>query len=235
MKHSESLAELATALAKAQGAMEGALKASSNPYFKSRYADLKSVWEACRKALADNQLAVVQALRCEYANGASADVAALAEAVSSKVPAPAVVVTTMLIHSSGQWISEELTMWPKDGTPQPIGSCGSYARRYGLAAMVGVYQADDDAETAQGRTYVEEFPVEVDAPGSMYKSAVKALKDSDATELRRIWNDLNATGDVGIVWKLLSTKQKKEARALLDQTAPQPAAEQPAGDEHEAS
>ena len=133
MKRSESIEQLAAALAVAQGQMGGALKASENPFFQSKYADLKSVWEACRKPLSDNGLSVAQTPAVREANGYE------------------VVVTTLLMHLSGQWIENELSMWPKDSTPQAIGSCISYARRYALASLVGVYQADDDAESAQSR------------------------------------------------------------------------------------
>ena len=60
MNTSEQLNELADALYKAQAVMGGALKDSANPFFKSRYADLQSVWEACRKPLTDNGLSVQQ-------------------------------------------------------------------------------------------------------------------------------------------------------------------------------
>jgi len=59
-EQSEQINELATALAKAQGKITGALKDSANPFYKSRYADLASVWDACRAALSENGLAVVQ-------------------------------------------------------------------------------------------------------------------------------------------------------------------------------
>lgn len=130
MQTSEQINELATALAKAQGSMGGALKDSANPFFKSRYADLESVWNACRKALADNGLSVVQS----------------ASAVEGGVA-----VTTMLLHSSGQWMRDTLPLHPKDLSPQGIGSAITYGRRYALAAMAGVYQTDDDAEAAHGR------------------------------------------------------------------------------------
>ena len=124
------LDQLATALAKAQAAMEGAVKDSTNPHFQSRYADLASVWGACRAALTANGLAVVQAVR--VADGR-------------------VYVRTILLHASGQWISSELGMQPVDLKPQAIGSCITYGRRYGLAAMVGVAPEDDDGEGAEGR------------------------------------------------------------------------------------
>lgn len=78
------------------------------------------------------------------------------------VEGSSVTVTTLLAHASGQWISSDLTMtaqrqikdgggWEKLDTPQAIGSCITYARRYALAAMAGVAPEDDDAEGAQGR------------------------------------------------------------------------------------
>jgi hypothetical protein len=58
---------------------------------------------------------------------------------------------TTLLHSSGEWISGEMPVLTKDASPQAQGSGLTYARRYALAAIVGVYQTDDDAEAAQGR------------------------------------------------------------------------------------
>ena len=140
MERSETINELAAALAAAQGKIENASKDSANPYFRSRYADLASIWDAIRGPLSDNGLAVVQPVRVE---GSS------------------VTVTTLLAHASGQWISSDLTMtaqrqmkdgggWEKLDSPQAIGSCITYARRYALAAMAGVAPEDDDGEGAQG-------------------------------------------------------------------------------------
>ena len=141
MERSETINELAAALAAAQGKIENASKDSANPYFRSRYADLASIWDAIRGPLSEHGLAVVQPVRVE---GSS------------------VTVTTLLAHASGQWISSDLTMtaqrqmkdgggWEKLDSPQAIGSCITYARRYALAAMAGVAPEDDDAEGAQGR------------------------------------------------------------------------------------
>ena len=227
MKHSEALDTLADALAKAQGQMEGASKSSANPFFKSKYADLASVWTACRKALSDNNLAVVQTPRVDVVSN---EAQALSEAIKQGSLPPAVTVTTILMHNSGQWIEEELTMWPRENTPQAIGSCISYARRYALAAMVGVYQEDDDAESAEGRriqdrdstvTYDRANEQQVDG----LQDVVSALKALDSAQLRRVWNDLNMNGQVNVVWKVLNTKQKALARELLQITgSPQPAA-----------
>lgn len=142
MQTSESINELAAALSKAQGALTGAKKDSSNPFFKSHYADLESVWEACRKALSANGLSVVQTVSDESQH---------IDVPPRLAESGRVVVTTMLAHSSGQWIRDSAAYTPKDEGPQAMGSCITYGRRYGLAAIVGVYQTDDDGEAASGR------------------------------------------------------------------------------------
>jgi hypothetical protein len=131
VKQTIEINELAAALAKAQASIKGAVKDSANPFFKSKYADLASVWDACRKPLTDNGLSVVQFPR--LANGM-------------------VEVTTMLMHSSGQFLSDDLNAEPKDTSPQGIGSTITYLRRYALAAVAGVAPEEDDGEAAQGRT-----------------------------------------------------------------------------------
>jgi ERF superfamily protein len=126
--HSEHINDIMAALAKAQGQMEAAIKDSSNPHFKSKYADLASVWEACRDPLSKNGLGVVQTL----------------DFVGEKQ-----VLITTLGHTSGQWIKSIIALPIQKNGPHELGSCLTYCRRYALAAMVGVYQDDDDANIAQ--------------------------------------------------------------------------------------
>jgi ERF superfamily len=134
---------LAEALSKAQGQIEDAKRDSQNPFFKSSYADLASVWAACRKALAVNGLAVIQTTEFDEAR---------------------IVLRTTLLHTSGERMESLLPVQPvrqiKDGgwvdaekDPQAMGSAITYARRYSLAAIVGVAPAgdDDDGEGATGR------------------------------------------------------------------------------------
>lgn len=141
---SDQINELAAALAKAQGQITGASKDASNPAFKqgarvAAYATLASVWDACRQALSSNGLSVTQTTR----GGET----------------PLVTVITTLWHSSGQWLRSELALRPVKADPQGIGSALTYARRYALAAMVGVAPEDDDGEGAMGRqTKPEENP-----------------------------------------------------------------------------
>lgn len=124
---SADIGTLAGALAKAQGEMEGAAKGNVNPHFKSKYADLASVWDACRGPLSKNGLAVLQPVSAE---------------------GPKVTVTTILAHSSGQWVRESLTMTAQKNDPQGVGSAITYGRRYGLASMVGIAPEDDDGNAA---------------------------------------------------------------------------------------
>lgn len=134
IENSTELDKLASALAKAQSEMEGAKKEVANTFFKSRYADLASVWEACRGPLTRNGLSVVQTASATYDEAG-----------------PLVSVSTMLMHETGQWIRDTITMKPKENTPQGVGSAITYARRYALAAIAGVAPEDDDGNAASGR------------------------------------------------------------------------------------
>lgn len=131
MDQSEQINELMSALSKTQANLKGALKDSSNPFFKSNYADLESVWNACREPLSANGLAVSQ--------------------TTAFIPGAGTCVVTTLGHTSGQWIRGVLPINPVKADPQSQGSAITYARRYALAAVVGVIQVDDDAEDAMNR------------------------------------------------------------------------------------
>lgn len=129
MNKSESIAGLAAALAKAQGAMKGALKDSANPFFKSKYADLASVVDAIRAAFSANGLSYIQTVE-----------------PSDK---DEVRVETTLLHSSGEWISCGILSLPVSKVDaQGYGSALTYARRYSLSAAVGVAPEDDDGNAA---------------------------------------------------------------------------------------
>jgi len=124
MKTSESIDMLAGALAKAQGEMTPAAKDSTNPHFKSKYADLASAWEAARGPCSRNGLAVIQGFE--------------------PGPDKSLIIWTRLAHSSGQWIESILVFYPIDQKPQTLGSCITYGRRYALMAILGIAPDDDD-------------------------------------------------------------------------------------------
>ncbi len=146
---SESIVELAKALSKAQGMIKGAVKDSENPYFHSAYADLASVWDACREPLSKNGLSIIQTT----------------EIIDLKP-----VLKTVLLHDSGEWISGTYpiipmrqakdTGWVAAEDPQSMGSAVTYARRYTLAAMVGIAPEDDDGEAAMGRKTEDKKPTQ---------------------------------------------------------------------------
>jgi len=130
---SDELNELFTALAKAQGEMEVAKQDSSNPYFKSRYADLAAIVKASRDVLSKNGLSVVQRI-IGYQDGAPK-------------------LYTRLCHSSGQWMESSMPINPPKSDIQSLGSYITYLRRYNYASMVCVVSAyeDDDGERAMER------------------------------------------------------------------------------------
>lgn len=130
-QRSESIAKLAEALSKTQASVEAVKKDASNPFFKSKYADLASVWASIREALTSNGLSVLQEPASE----------------GNKVK-----ITTTLMHSSGEYVRSTLEVTAAKADPQGIGSAITYARRYALGAIVGIAPEDDDGNAAsQGK------------------------------------------------------------------------------------
>lgn len=125
---SSEIGELAAALAAAQEELEPATKNAQNPMLRNKYADLASCYEACRKVLPQKGLAVSQiCMPCDKGM---------------------VRVKTVLMHTSGQWISSECTLEAVGNKgvngAQAAGSAITYARRYGLSAIVGLVADEDD-------------------------------------------------------------------------------------------
>jgi hypothetical protein len=131
MNSSASVKELATALAIVQGQLTFAKKDSKNPFFKSNYADLESVWDACRDLLSTNGLAIMQ-FPGDYVDGN-------------------MTLTTVMTHSSGEWVAQNMSLPVSKPDAQGAGSAITYMRRYALAAIVGVVQADDDGNSASNK------------------------------------------------------------------------------------
>lgn len=136
---SESIAKLAAALSKAQGQIEAVKKGAENPFFKSKYADLSSVWAAIREALASNGLAVVQE-------------PGTAEAGRVKI-------ATILLHESGEYIRSEMTLPVTKPDAQGYGSAITYGRRYALQSIIGIAPEDDDGNAAIGGRKKSEGPI----------------------------------------------------------------------------
>lgn len=135
---SESIKSLAPALLRAQTKMGDATKGSKNPFFKSSYADLNSVREAAIPVLNEEKISVLQpTLSYDGKN----------------------FVRTLLLHESGEYLASDTEIvQAKQNDPQAHGSGISYARRYGLQALLNIGAVDDDGEAAMGRTSKTETP-----------------------------------------------------------------------------
>lgn len=125
IEFSESLANIAKALIRAQSSMDEVFKDSTNPHFRSKYAALPACLNAVKPALLANGIALVQA-------------------PTSSLDASVVYVTTMFLHESGEWMRCRLGLQPQKEDPQGAGSAITYGRRYTLLAMCGVAPEDDD-------------------------------------------------------------------------------------------
>lgn len=182
---SATIGALAGALAKAQGAFKAAPKDSKNPYFNSKYADLAAVMSVVREPLAANGLAVTQRL--------------------TTTP-DGVVISTMLMHASGEWMRDRLEVRieqqvSKDGKKgawiQAFGSTVTYARRYALSSMLGVAADEDDDGNAATAT----------APNGKRTADVKAQLAAKAAETQ------------GTPWARIAaalTKAGKDPKAAAD-------------------
>jgi hypothetical protein len=127
MKMSDTIAEIAFALSRAQGMIDDASKSSANPFYKSKYADLAAVRSVIREPLAVCDLAIVQAPRI-VEGGAE--------------------VETMIMHKSGEFMSETLFMPAGKIDPHGYASAITYARRIGIMSLLCLASYDDDGNTA---------------------------------------------------------------------------------------
>jgi hypothetical protein len=176
---SRELDKLAAALAKAQGEIEGAIKDKSNPAFRSKYADLGAVWDAIREPFSKNGLSVVQFPRRD---GNSVEV------------------ETILLHSSGQWMSGTFSVPTAKQDAHGFGSATTYARRFSLSAVCGVAPVDDDGNAAAGKanthiptsTHPSDFADEARRDGltTETRSTYQVAKDKKSEAAAKQWADL---------------------------------------------
>jgi len=206
MIKSESIKELLTALAKAQGKISAAKKDSTNPHFKSKYSDLASCWDAIREPLSSNGLSLSQWV-----------------STSEK----GINLITMLGHSSGEWITSEANFPVKDpSNPQAVGSSISYARRYCLSAAISLVSDDDDGNAgaqekqASKPAYVPPAPPVPKITKAQYKElldlAISLGFDEDrliqADKQKRQPDEWTASTYVDIKTRLTALKNSKEVK-----------------------
>lgn len=192
MKQSESIKELALALSKVQGKLTFAKKENANPFFKSKYADLASVWESCRTLLSENGLAVMQ-----FPSGYETRVITGEKTVAEHLMS----LTTIITHASGEWMSQDMTLPVTKADAQGAGSAITYMRRYALAAVVGVYQDDDDGNSASS-------PKESLTP----KERPATLTPEELDKINSLSKDTNT--DIANIAKFYGKKDIKEVERL---------------------
>ena len=179
--------KIATALVKAQKAFGPALKTSTNPHFKSKYADLAACVEAVIDALNDNGIALIQ---------------------QSHDCADGVIIETLFIHESGETLSGgKLHVPASKQDPQGYGSALTYARRYSLMAACGIAPEDDDGNAASRKVTVDESAmadhlaaIEGSATGEQMQKAYAAAYE--ACQGNPIWQA-----------KVIAAKNARVARA----------------------
>lgn len=194
MNRSESIAAISAALAKAQGEMKNPTFDSKNPHFGNRYASLAAVRDAIVPALSKNGIAIVQHL-----SGAETGV----------------VCETVLMHSSGEWISSTLELPVGKHDAQGVGSAATYARRYSAMAIAQVVgDTDDDANQAAAAV------VKMDADAILKSIAEAGSEDA----LKAIWKQAVAecekSGDSEAYAKIkkATTARKKELQNATAQS-----------------
>ncbi len=127
-EQSPTIGKIASAMAQFQKELTPASKDSKNPYFNSNYSDISEVLKACQKLLGENNIALNQGSYTDTKTGLFS-------------------VWTQLTHTSGEYIRTGVAVSLGKKDNHSIGAALTYGRRYGLAAMCGISQADDDGNS----------------------------------------------------------------------------------------
>ena len=189
---------LYSALAAAQAEMGRALKDTTNPHFKSKYADLASVCDACMPALSKHGIAVLQPLYDDETGR---------------------YVKTIFVHGgSGETVECRVPLIVSKNDMQGYGSAATYARRYGLMGMAGIAPDDDDGHAASKAPPQQE---QRQAPNTADADAIHAACEyikgaDDIAELQRIWS--NVPRNVQPLNVVIATKNKRKAELLAELT-----------------
>jgi hypothetical protein len=205
MNRSDSLKELAPALVKAQTKIKAALKDSTNPHFRSKYADLSSVVEAVKAPLLECGIAFLQGVH--DAEGG-------------------VAVETLLLHTSGEWVSSTLRIPAVKQDAQGYGSAITYGRRYGLQSMCGVPAEDDDGNAATASTAASGGVIKptdgargrvdtkrrkmVEDTAILVRDALNEERDFDAFSL---CEDFTDPDEKVYLWSFLNSKERARLKA----------------------
>lgn len=190
---------LYSALAAAQGEMGRAAKDATNPAFKSKYADLSSVMDACMPALSKHGIAVLQPAFDDESGR---------------------YIKTIFVHGeSGEAVECRVPLIVGKNDMQGYGSAATYARRYGLMGMAGIAPDDDDGNLA-AKSPPEKPAPKADKPAAddmVIVIAEDSLKDAETLEqLLAIWKDLPP--NVKAVPAVITAKDKRKAELQRQET-----------------
>lgn len=177
MEKSESIAELAVAFAKFQGEIGSVEKDGKNPFFKSKYATLENIINTVKPVLGKHGLSYAQ-----FPSGEG--------------------LTTVLMHTSGQWIAQDAKITIKEQTPQGQGSAITYMRRYALSAALGIAtEEDDDGNAASvpvkkpiaaAKPQKPDVVAKAQGKGAELRTEIKKLCDEDPNEVLQSKGDYEA-------------------------------------------
>ena len=183
---------IAAALAAAQSEMGRAIKDSNNPHFRSKYADLGSVMDACLPALNRHGISVIQPAG-EDEHGRF--------------------VATMLLHTSGEKLECKVPLIVQKNDMQGYGSAVTYARRYGLMCMAGIAPDDDDGNAAAKAAPPKQEPrpnrTPSGQPAPADQAAASLRNASTLEQLAAIWQDLPRS--VQILPEVIGAKDQRKA------------------------
>ena len=193
--------KIASAFVKAQSELTNPKKDTENTFFNAKYADLTECWRACKEALSNNGIAVLQGIY----DGR---------------------LKTTLIHESGESMSDDgiaLCGYESAKNPmQALGSATTYARRYGLCAMVGMSPEDDD-----GNSLTKDEPKEKPKPAAP-KGTTPDFINNDGTlsitnlkvAAKDLGRDVEACADADQLTALLDTSTAIEVMNLTEKFLP---------------
>lgn len=182
------------ALAAAQAQMGKAIKDASNPAFRSKYADLASVMDACLPALNANGVAVYQPTIDDETGR---------------------FVETILAHESGETIKCRVPLIVQKNDMQGYGSAVTYARRYGLMCMAGIAPEDDDGNAA-AKAAPQEAPRQAKGPTPEQVACESLTKAATLDALAAIWGDLPR--DVQRASSVIQAKDARKAALVVPVT-----------------
>lgn len=193
MKTSETVSKISAALLKAQRAITCAAKDATNPHFKNKYADLPAVINAIKPALNDAGIMFMQ-------TPSPSDTGSLA-------------LTTRLVHESGEWMEDTATVPLPKNDPQGYGSAMTYARRYSLAAITGLYQDDDDGNAAsQPKPAASSYSP---PPAKETPKPAPKLKDSDIDDVKLAMKECDTLPELQTVFAAAYKKANAIQQAEL--------------------